>query len=142
MKRIFPFILTVVLLAGCEKWKGPGNLEITVSYYYNDFIGYKPDVGAKAYLYSDINASCPDYVSSIIGNAYVGGEEIRNEYFGRADVEGKVLIENIEPGQYYLVLVSEGRFTYSEKYPEIDPGETTRLVKNFYYKHEFEKEPW
>lgn len=141
-KLVLVFLAFFFLVTSCEKEEEPGNLKIIVSYYYNDFIGYKPDVGARVFLYTDTYAKCPDWVSSIIGKAYVGEEESDYQYKAEADVNGEIHINNIPSGYYYIVLTSEGRYTYSDKIIDIPLGGTLDLVKNFYYRHEFEEEPW
>ena len=72
----------------------------------------------------------------------VGDDIISPDYEGEADVNVTIRISNITAGDYYLVVASEGRWTYSEKYIEVPSGGELDLVKNFGYLHEFEKESW
>jgi len=150
--KILLFALILVAFISCEKDDPvPGSLNIKVSYFYNNFQGYKPDVGAKAYLH-DTKYGNLAYLDSIgpisarVGflvdkngkwiTADDGG--ITHKYDGEADVTGTISILNIEPGSYYLVVASEGRYTFSTKRISIGEGENLDLVKNFYYLHDFD----
>ena len=52
--------ILVIIIAGfvlsCDSLLSPATLEIEVSYYYNHYIGYKPDIGARAYLFKEKDA--------------------------------------------------------------------------------------
>ena len=144
MKNIFfALLIPLFLFGGCEKFKEPGDLKITVSYYYNDFIGYKPDVGATATLFEDETLRYDDYIEAAIGAIRLNEDDLLfPDYKAEADVNGIITIYDLPVGEYYLAIVSEGRFTYSEKVITIPSGGALDLVKNFYYLHPFERENW
>ena len=145
MKKVLVFLAIAVCFISCDK--GKGNLELTVSYYFNDYQGYKPDVAAHAYLF-DIKIKdemCLDsmnYYTAMIGRL-VGkdGEWLINEindkydylYDGEADANGVLRISDINVGKYIIMLSSKGREIYSIKDIEIKKGETLFLTKNFGY---------
>lgn len=146
MKKLNPTLFIILLFCSCEKIFEPGSLELQVSYCYNAYQGYKPDIGAQAHLYKKSHTSGVfiDSISCI--DARVGylidnkGKimDIDDDYEGEVGITGILTIDNIKPGDYLLILASEGRWTFSHKYIEINPGETLKLVKNFGYLHEFE----
>lgn len=144
MKYLYLGITLLLLTVGCSKDKNeePGDLIITVSYYYNQFIGYKPDAGADAHLFENEDVECDNQVDALVGWAYIGEEKYESDYNAEADVNGVIHFYNIPGGAYYLTIKSKGRFTFSDKIVDIPPGGELNLVKNFGYLHEFEEEPW
>lgn len=145
MKKIL-FLLSVSLFFSCSK-DGSGNLELTVSYFYNDFQGYKPDVGSTVYIFDDEYSKVifPDSMSIIAARTGMiidkDGKPHLYEQKGEADVSGKINIDNIKSGQYFIILASKGRWLYSTKLITIQDDETFSLVKNFGYKNEYSKYP-
>ena len=47
-KLLFLLFVGLLTLTSCDK--PIGTVSGTVTYFYNDFIGYKPDVGATVYV--------------------------------------------------------------------------------------------
>lgn len=143
-------LLLMFLIAsfmGCSKKDtAPGSLNIKVSYFYNTFQGYKADVGAKAYLF-DWSKGQEAFIDSISPIAARTGilidkkgdfVECLYKYNGEADVTGSINIPNVDAGSYLLVVASKGRWTFSSKQIDIQPGQTMSLIKNFYYLHDWE----
>lgn len=151
MKRILFGLLFsgLIVLVGCSKDEEPANLEITVSYFYNTYQGYKPDVGATVVLYnsSDVSGYCADS-TGYIGHKFAGFENSKGEdmsvnyrYDQEADVNGVVKISGITPGKYLVAVCSKGRWLYSVKTVDFGDGEDVVLVKNFGYKNEYQSSP-
>ncbi len=143
-------MLPVLVLSSCSKDDDePGSIELTVSYFYNSFQGYKPDVGATAYLFEYskkdlLNLGTMTCASGMMGVLIDKNEEYHfNEYTskGTADVNGVIRLKNINPGSYFIMVGSEGRYLYSMKDIIIKSGEELTLVKNFGYKNEFSSLP-
>ena len=111
-----------------------GNIEITVSYYFNNFVGYKPDVSAKAYLFHadnmNIYADSLKYSRSGIATN-TDGDKIDSDYSNEADVNGLIRFNDLSAGRYFIIISSNGRYAYSYKYIDIEKGKTLLLVKNF-----------
>ena len=152
MKQLFFIALILLAFASCTKdevspeEQVPATLAIEVSYFYNDFQGYKPDVAAVAFL-CEKDKTTAFYNDSTAGLAVRVGlyteksgdwVEIPYKYKGEAGGSGIVNIEGIVPGEYLLLLASEGRYTYTHKYMTIKSGEKISLVKNFNYYSEWE----
>lgn len=147
MKKLNLLTLLLIFILSCDNNKEPGSLEIEVSYFYNNYQGYKPDVGAKAFLFTNKEAKGICIDSMNWANATTGipadnkGElmfDIAPAYKGEVGISGTVYITGIEAGDYLLILASEGRFTFSTKNIEIISGQDLKLVKNFGYYHEFD----
>ena len=151
----FAFLLLLLgIFVGCsKKMEEPANLNVKVSYYYNAFIGYKPDVGATAFLYEEKFAkqAYTDSISWVAasigalidknGEYIIGDNGLSSGYYkyrGEADVTGTVTIAGVSPGGYLLILVSKGRYTFSSKHIDIQSGTDMVLIKNFGYYHEFD----
>lgn len=148
MKKLLFLFLFVSLLSGCNIIQKPGNVEITVSYFYNNYQGYKPDVGSKAFLIKNSVAQriCKDsltlpYASQGIFfdkyGKYIKNEEIQN---AEADVLGKIKFNDLSSGNYYLFVSSKGRDIFTIKEIEIESGKTLSLVKNFEATHDMDRE--
>jgi hypothetical protein len=146
------FFLFSIALMSCKKEDDePGSVSIKVSYYYNAYQGYKPDVGAKAYLH-DVEYISKVHLDSLHPIAAKVGllidkngdfllssnNGVTYNYSGEADVSGQIDIPNVGPGDYYLVVASEGRYTFSTKRITVGSGTPLTLVKNFYYLHDFD----
>lgn len=140
-----------LLFLSCDKQE-PAILEIEVSYFYNNFIGFKPDVGAKAYLFDHSQTSNISMDSMTVVDARMGkltsktGDWLMAEpvYEGEAGASGLITIDNINPGYYLLILASEGRWSFTHKHQHVNSGEELKLVKNFNYYNEFKQggEAW
>lgn len=138
MKHLTLIILIAFAAFSCSKNdETTGSVEVKVSYYYNAYQGYKPDANAKAYLFKGSNVVANKYVKSRLGIAYIGETEVESNFRSVADVNGTVLFENIPSGNYLLVVVSEGRSSYSAKQIEVGSGKLS-LIKNFGYLHEWD----
>ena len=59
-KLLFLLFVGLVTLTSCNK--PIGTVSGTVTYFYNDFIGYKPDVGATVYVTTAECDSLSDYL--------------------------------------------------------------------------------
>jgi len=144
MKTKILFIALIVLItASCKKddEQLPATVNIEVSYFYNTYQGYKPDVAAIAYLcekdktaafYNDSTAA----IALRIGlYTDIKGDwvDIPFKYKGEAGTTGTINIQNVDPGKYLLLLASKGRYTYSHKYITIKSADNISLVKNFNY---------
>lgn len=141
MKKIYYLLLITFFVASCNIFQKPGNIEISVSYFYNNFQGYKPDVGAVAYL---INEKASDslaidslHLANVMAKAFLktNGKYLNdsNILTMEADVTGKINYKDIPSGKYLLIIGSNGRSVFSKKNIQIAPGKTLSLVKNFGY---------
>lgn len=144
--KLLLFILILLAFVSCSKDDDlPATVNIEVSYYYNTFQGYKPDIGAIAFLCEKDKSKAFHNDSTAALFIRVGmyadktGDliQIPYKYKAEAGVSGKINISNVDPGEYLLLLASKGRFIYSYKYLDIHSGENVELVKNFYYLNEF-----
>ena len=141
-KSIYCIIL--LFFISCTK-EEPATITIEVSYFYNNFIGYKPDVGAKAFLFDHSKTGNISLDSMSVVDARFGqltsktGDwlDLDPVYEGEAGAAGIITIENITPGYYLLILASEGRWSFTHKHQHIDSGEKLNLVKSFNYYYEF-----
>lgn len=164
VKYLFTALVVSLLIAGCsdnptgsEKTPLTGNVEITVSYFYNNFVGYRPDVGADAFLFHADNREV--YADSLVfsslgiatiysentdGKTYVRNSsydekyKVYNDYSSEADVNGLIRFSDIPVGRYFIIISSHGRWTYSYRYIDVEKNKTLLLVKNFGMYHEFE----
>ena len=59
-KLLFLLFVGLATLTSCDK--PVGTVSGTVTYFYNDFIGYKPDVGATVYVTTSECDSLSDYL--------------------------------------------------------------------------------
>lgn len=142
MKKIIIAFICALFLTGCSKDSEvkTGSLEVTLSYYYNAYQGYKPDVDAKVYLFKGYDVKYKDsYSNYATGSLRTESDDklVFNDFKAVADVNGKAVISNIPYGKYLLVVSSKGRFVYSKKIIEINSDLKTE-TKNFGYKDEFD----
>jgi hypothetical protein len=81
-------------------------LTINVTFKYNDFVGYKPDVGAHVLLRPKNNKV--KLVINILG-IYSALDEIKKEGFFLEEVNGfgKAIIRKIPPGDYTCIIESK-----------------------------------
>lgn len=131
----------LILFIGCKKDSedSMGSVSITMSYYYNTFQGYKPDVDASAFLFKDTGTEYEKtFIDYKIGYLHKKGTEqtVRPDYTATADVSGKATFDGVKYGKYLLVVSSNGRFVYSTKMIEVNSPEIS-LVKNFGHLNEF-----
>ena len=104
-KNLLYFVLTlIVLIGGCAFYflLCKGSVQGTVSWKYNDFVGSRPDVGAKVYLFSE------NYKEKK-GKLYEYNSSRPDDglYFQTVDKDGKFILNDIPSGSYYLLIVSE-----------------------------------
>ncbi|MGE7921191.1 hypothetical protein ACQKM9_19955 [Viridibacillus sp. NPDC093762] len=90
---------------------GKGTVQGVVSYYYNNFIGYRPDVNARVSLISyDLNkANYTPYQLQMFGMYGQVPSGDKSLYFANVDGNGNYSIENVKPGKYIFVIRSNGR---------------------------------
>lgn len=145
MKKIIFYFSIIFVFNSCTT--EPGSLKVTVSYYYNTYQGYKPDVGAKVFLFlkSETTSFHNDSTNPIIAKAgmlqdYSGDiiSGLTYKYSGITDGSGNCVINDIEPEDYLLIVASNGRTVYSHKYITINEGQQLSLGKSFYYLHDYE----
>lgn len=81
------YLIIVILfcISACIKHKG--NLNGTVSWKYNEYVGFRADVGSAVYLFSKNNDALP--------------------YQTKVDLMGNFKFENIPTGNYLLIIISE-----------------------------------
>ncbi|TZF81805.1 hypothetical protein FW774_17260 [Pedobacter sp. BS3] len=143
MKKTLLILTAAILLSACKKSDDKpktGSIEVKLSYFYNDFQGYKADVGARIYLFKQTGKSYDkSYVNYSIGALQVSGSDeiVYYDYRAEADVTGTAKIDNVPYGKYLLVAASKGRFVYSVKPIEVN-SVSQNFVKNFGYLHEFD----
>ncbi|WP_319589663.1 carboxypeptidase-like regulatory domain-containing protein [uncultured Draconibacterium sp.] len=151
MKKLI-YLIIAIFIFSCsddEASKEPGSIEVTISYYYNNFIGYRYDVGAKVFVYdsdlsNQIHRDSMNVVFARLGilvdkdGEIIGGDfETPSLYEAEANADGVAFISDVKPGDYFIMVASEGRWTYSVKEIEVLPGENLILTKNFGYLNEF-----
>lgn len=144
MKKIILALVMAFSIASCKKndVQLNGSLEVKMSYYYNSYQGYKPDVGAKIYLFKQTGKSYErKLVDYRIGLLTIEGttEIVRADFKAEADGTGLAKIQNVPYGDYLLVASSKGRFIYSTKPITINAA-LQNEVKNFGYLNEFKDE--
>lgn len=148
MKRIILFFISAVLMASCGKDDNlkTADVEVKISYFQNDFLGYRPDTGAKLFLYKHTGASYePNWANFMTGGIVVEstGERVFADYTGTADADGLVKIQNVPFGKYLMVASGKGRRAYSIKTITISSERYTD-TKNFTHRYEMVAtgEPW
>jgi len=149
----FIVLYTTILFtsAQCNKESDPqnGHLEVTITYpevvIKSDTMYWfsVPGVGAEVRLF-DKDAECLGYKDARLGRALIGDELAQCKYVANPNTEGKILFEDVEAGEYYLIVYAGQLYKYSEKYIEIIGGDTLKLTKNFTPSGSFFKdlEPW
>lgn len=141
-KILLAILITMATAVGCKKDKEEkkGALEVKMSYYFNQYQGYKPDVNADIFLFKNTGKSYKqDYIDYRIGRLEVEGtgESVSSDFSAKSDASGTAKINDIPYGSYLLVATSKGRFVYSKKIIEIN-SDLKSEVKNFYYLDEFD----
>lgn len=87
--KIINYIALFILLIFTSCSKTPGNLTGNVFWKYNNFVGNRPDAGAKITLYA------------------LDEKQQQLKYDASADVAGNYKIGNVLPGEYLLVIESK-----------------------------------
>lgn len=142
----------IVLLAcyGCEKQTPYGHLRLNVTYPeavvvpdQQTYFIQVPGVGAEVRLY-DKNAICLGYKDAMLNLVKIGDEYATSKYLEVSNEMGEVLFENIPAGEYFLIVYARQITKYTEKYIQVNSGDTLILSKDFtddgaYYK---DLEPW
>lgn len=146
MKKLFLIVALAIVLFSCKKDNEPATVNIEVSYYYNDYQGYKPDIAAILYLCEKVKTDsfCNDSTAALFirmgSYSDKSGEliDIPYKYKGEAGSSGNINIVGVIPGDYLFLLVSKGRYVYTHRYQTIHSGENVSLVKNFGYLHDWD----
>jgi hypothetical protein len=116
-----------------EEWDSEGNL-IWVPI---------PGEGVVANLFHK-EAICLGYKDASIGIAKLNGEYVHPKYRLESNDKGLACFNNIQAGQYFLVVFTSQWNRYSEKYIDVPLGDTLFLRKDFtpemYY--DLKNEPW
>ena len=126
-----------------------GHLKLTVSYpevvVENDTFYFiqVPGVGAEARLY-DKDAKCMGYRDAMLDVAWIGDDPASSKYVQLSNEQGEVLFKDIPVGEYYFVVYARQWSKYTEKYIEVNGGDTLKLIKNFTADLTFyeDLEPW
>ena len=122
-KLLFLLFVGLLTLTSCDK--PVGTVSGTVTYFYNDFIGYKPDVGATVYVTTAGCDSLSDYLdeaelSNITGEPIDSVLEcstyrmlhkiLQDSLVATTNVNGlgEYTID-LPEGDYYLIFKSVGR---------------------------------
>ncbi len=151
MKKLITIITVFVLLLSCSKdeKEDPAILEVTLSYYDIVLKDYKPDIYADAYLFPESIGKNVDLSKCMMVTAKLGLLDDSNEkligaysYKGEADATGKLIIKDIAPGKYLLLVSSNGRMTYSTKMITLPAGQTVYETKKFSKEYLDSGEPW
>ena len=162
MKNIHKIILVLIVAIGIAIYLKPiegffeaqeppaGTVEVSVSYFYNNYHGFKPDVDAKVLLVEKSNwHNFQDYSYYDVKFPNAMGffsksdkKRIEYNYEAIANVHGIVKIDNVLYGKYEIIVVSEGRKSYSHKTIDLN-AEKIELVKNFKVETDWlKKESW
>jgi hypothetical protein len=149
MKKVIVVAIIAAVFAGCSKEDdgGTGTVELTVSYFYNDYQGYKPDVGAQVHVFDEKYGSVVCYDSMSIVAARIGiiydkqGEPHVDEIYSTEVGAGGVAKFALDAGNYFMIVASEGRWLYSTKSIKVNKDEVLYLTKNFGYRNEFQGKP-
>ena len=152
MKKLSVFIVVCILLSftflSCKK--DPGKVTGTVTYFFNNYQGYKPDIGSTVYVTKQncdslemyINASCYDWKITYMKSLNDDGSytEISNIYQTRfneivGDTSNYKKITNaailtfidihgkINKGDYMTTVNANGEFMV-----DVPPGEYNLLI--------------
>jgi hypothetical protein len=89
MNSIYKLIIVTFFLTFISCNKTPSTLTGNIFWKYNNYVGNKPDAGAKISIYS-LDENPKDSVYTTI-----------------ADINGNFKIENINPGEYFLIVNSK-----------------------------------
>lgn len=114
----------------------PGTVVGMVTWQYNDFVGTKGDVGATvALMPSPMKKRLDNSTSRLFSLSLFLGEGIQPSmerlgiYFGKADGMGQVVIDNVHPGTYIPIIVSNKTERNTEE--PISPDEWEVLAPFF-----------
>ena len=128
-----------------------GHVKLTVTYPEPVIIngsleGFAPapGVGAEVWLY-DGDAICRGYRDVRAGgHAWIGLELAPVLYTQQSNEQGEILFTNIPEGKYFLLIYARQLYKYTEKYFEVNGGDTLKLVKDFTPSATFyeDLEPW
>lgn len=154
MRHLYLAALCVIILLSssqCDKEIVPlnGHLKLTITYpeavLENDSFYYiqVPGVGASARLY-DKDAICLGYKDAMLNLVRIDDHYATSEYKLLSNEKGKVLFRDIPAGKYFLIVYVRQRSTYTEKYIELNGGDTLKLSKVFSPNASFveDLEPW
>jgi len=113
-----------------------GHLELTITYpeavLENGVISWMqiPGDGAEVRLY-DKDAQCLGYRDAKLDVAWIEDKAVASKYVQISNETGGVLFKDIPSGEYYLVVFTRHLSKYTEKYIEVNGGDTLKLAKNF-----------
>ena len=154
MKQLALTVLCFIILltsSECDNEADPpiGHLKLTVTYpeavVENDSLYFiqVPGVGAEVRLY-DKDAQCTGYRDAKIDVAWIEGKPVGSKYVQLSNEMGEILFNDIPAGEYYLVVYARQLSKYTEKYIEVNGGDTLKLTKNFTDDLTFyeDLEPW
>jgi len=141
MKYLSLSLLSISLLltsSQCDKEvvSTYGHLKLAVTYpevvHEADTFYYvpTPGVGAEVRLY-DKEAVCLGYKDAMLNLVKIGGQYSTSMYLLVSNEKGEVLFTDIPIGEYYLIVFARQLSKYTEKYIEVNGGDTLKLVKNF-----------
>jgi len=93
----------LLFLVGCND--KPGAVKGLITWQYNKFVGTKPDVGSIVYLLPDNPGQ--NKISDDDASSYFLGTKIpENYYYAKVNGNGNYEIQNIKPGKYKAIIVS------------------------------------
>ncbi len=153
MKHLTITVLCLIVLfagSGCEKDPDPnGHLKVTVTYpdviIESDTVYWiqVPGVGAEVRLY-DKDAICLGYKDAMLNLVKIEGQYETSLYAQRTNEKGETLFKDIPSGEYYLIVYAKQASSYTEKYIEVNGGDTLKLTKVFSPNASFHEdlEPW
>jgi hypothetical protein len=113
MNSNFKLIIVTIFLTFISCNKPTSTLTGNIFWKYNNYVGNKPDAGAKINIYS-LDENPKDSVYSTI-----------------ADINGNFKIENINSGQYFLVVNSKNTKSLPETHLENIKRNSENLSKLF-----------
>lgn len=97
-----------------------GSIEGNISYFYNDYVGYKPDVNARIVLLST-KMNYKKYSYSKLRSFAMYDKKSSNNtdfYSGYANGKGDYKIKNVKAGKYLAIIRSKGFFPKVMKDPK------------------------
>src|SRR5690606_4038115 len=118
MKYILVLLLALTTFSCKKDDDKQATLEVTLSYYYNQYQGYKPDVNASVYLFRDTGKDYEaKYVHYATGGLTIKGsdQKVYSDYSGKTDVNGVATLTGVPYGKYLIVVSGKGRSVYSKK---------------------------
>lgn len=95
-----------MFINGCAiKEQKPGTMKGLITWQYNKLVGTKPDVGAEIYLLPSELGS--NKITDEDATSYFMGIKIpENYYYAKVNGNGNYEIQNIKPGKYMVLIVS------------------------------------